>query len=503
MQYQPNTGLLAGIDHMSPLELCPVDEYYLRMAQSDFLAGRKDSQATKAFFYRTPPFNGSYAILGGLTAFLRTLREYAFSNEVVKYLKDQNYREEFIRYLQEELIWVRVNVSAPREGSVILPNEPAITIQGDLISVRIAEGILLKQVNYPTLAMTKWHRVCQAAAPGGVMEFARRRAQDDIRTTLYAHLAGAAVTSNSEIRHGFDIPVTGTMGHEWVQSWGDEYTAFGKWLKYNPDKPVLLVDTIDTLKSGLPNAIRAFKKHWDRIKEAGGKPGIRNDSGDLAYITIEERKQLDAAGLEEVLIYQTNDLDEYAIEAIKSQIFTYAPRAGLTPDSVLSRCVWACGTKPGTCYDQPSLGGVMKLTSMDGRAVIKIARDNPIKTSIPAWNQSAFIWDGDEFVCCLVYMHDEDPESLTFACHPDDPSKRLDIGGLEVEYRHRLAYKTHGDILSNPTLEAVRKTVKKETDRLHWTHKRLDKPHKMKVSLSPKLFNLRQGLINSGHLIEG
>lgn len=274
-------------------------------------------------------------------------------------------------------------------------------------------------------------------------EFSRRRAQNDITTTLYAHLAGIDISSNAEIRRGADIPVSGSMGHEWIQSFGDEYEAFDRWLEINPDRPILLVDTISTLKSGVPNAIKAFKKHWNRIKEIGGIPGIRNDSGDLAYLTIEESRMLDEAGLFEVMIFETNDLDEYSIQSIKEQILreSYSSNAviptNMSSNRILRKLVWACGTNPGTCSDQPSIGGVVKLTSIENdlgeeKAVIKIAHDNPIKTSIPGSNRSAHVYTEDgELLCCLIYHKDEKVEKTEIAYHPDDKSKKIILTDYE------------------------------------------------------------------------
>jgi nicotinate phosphoribosyltransferase len=383
-------------------------------------------------------------------------------------------------------------------------------MEGSLLDIRIAEGMLLANVNYPSLSMTKWARVVQAADKGNTMEFSRRRAQDPLRTSLYAYLAGVNISSNSDIRKGIDIPIKGTMGHEEIQSFGDEYEAFDKWLQINPDRPVLLVDTIDTLKSGLPNAIKAFKKHWDCIKAAKGVPGIRNDSGDLAYITIEERLALDKAGLEDVLIFQTNDLDEYLIEDIRQQIFTNSARASLDPNSVISKIVWACGTQPGTCSDQPSIGGVAKLSSVEhwGRecAVIKIAHDNPIKTSIPGSNRSTWIQYNGDIICCLIHGKNEDVSKCAVACHPDDESQRMLLQHMkDLVYipRQRVAFKD-GKITEEfkPDVSNVRKLVRTEENMLHWTFKRLKSPHTMKVSLSKNLYDIRKRLVFGNQLMD-
>jgi nicotinate phosphoribosyltransferase len=508
MNYNPSTNLLSALRSLFPLEICPWDDYYPRMAQTDFLCKRHNLKASKTFFIRKAPFGGAYAILGGLTAFLRILEDYRFDEEVCYALKDQGYRVDFIKFLQKKQR-LNLTVYSGEEGSIFFPNEPAIVFEGSLLDVRFAEGILLKNVNFPTLQITKWQRVCQAAAPGKVMEFARRRAQDDLRVSLYANLAGANLTSNSEIRRGADIKVVGTMGHEWIQSFGDEFEAFDKWLEFNPDRPVLLVDTIDTLKSGIPNAIKAFKKHWDRIKKAGAVPGVRNDSGDLAYITIEERKMFDQAGLNEVCIFETNDLDEYSIETIRQQIFTFAPRAGLDPEEALKKIVWACGTQPGTCSDQPSLGGVAKLSSIerDGaeRPVIKLAKDNPIKTSIPGSNRSAFVLgkNSNELLCCLIHGKNEKLEDTVKAVHPDDEAKFILYYDKEVKYlpRQKIVFDKY-KIKVNPEIQDVQNLIAKEVAMLHWTNKRFQSPHLVKVSLTEDLFDLRQRLIENNDLID-
>jgi len=510
--YAPSENLLEGIKTLFAPELLPWDDYYMRMAQGDFLCGRHKKRATKTFFIRKAPFGGSYAVFGGLTAFLRAVDEFRFTDEVLKGLADMGYRPEFLRHLAREQLRLRLSIDAVPEGSVIFPHEPVVILEGDLISVRLAEGIMLKELNFPTLSLTKWHRVVSVASPGGVLEFARRRAQDSLRTSLYAHLAGCQVTSNAELRRGFKVPVVGTMGHEWIQSFGDEAEAFDKWLEFNPDRPTLLVDTIDTLRSGLPHAIAAFKKHHERIRAAGGRMGIRNDSGDLAYLTIEERMALDKAGLEDVLIYETNDLDENLIQDIKEQIFTVTQRNGMDARRILERIIWAAGTMPGTCYDQPSLGGVAKLGSIenahgDQRAVIKLAKDNPVKCSIPGSNRSFHAWKDGELLACVIHACDEDLKQINIARHPDDYSQSivLDSAAMEFEARQRRAYDSldgEGKLLDSPTLEEVRERVRRETGRLHWTVKRLQNPHTVKVSLSPQVFGLRSIMTGKNLLIQ-
>lgn len=515
MKYAPSKSLLEGIRNLSPLEICPWDDYFPRMAQTDFLSHRHDLLGSKTYFIRKAPFGGSYAVLGGLTAFLRILNDFRFDGIVCEALLDMGYHKGFVEYLKNTHSRILVDVYSIPEGGLFFPNEPAIILEGTLLDIRFAEGLLLKYVNFPSLSFTKWSRVVQAAGPGLTMEFSRRRAQNDIVSSVYAHLGGTTFSSNAEIRRGLDIKIVGTMGHEFIQSHGDEFEAFDTWLEYNPDRPVLLGDTRDTIKSGVPNAIRAFKKHWEKICNAGGVPGFRLDSGDLAYLTIESRREFDEAELHTVNIFETNDLDEYSIESIREQIFSHAPKAGLDPADVLKKCVWACGTQPGTCSDQPSLGGVAKLSSIEDSGhiceVIKLAMDNPIKTSIPGNNRSAWIWNKDtnQIVTCLIYPKYENPDDCRVAMHQDDELKSVPIGKqYTIIPRQQLVYNCGEGNLDrylkmthNTDTGYIRGFHKTELSMLHWTEKRFTNSHTIKVSLSVKLFNLRRRMIKEGLLI--
>jgi len=506
-KYNPQKDLMTGIQGMEPLEMFPWDDYYAQMAQTDFLCGQADVPAVKTAFNRTAPFGGAFTIFGGLTAFLRQLHDYRFDEDVCEGLRDMGFKKEWIEFVKRRER-IRVKVYANAEGSIFLGNEPVVSLVGSSHDLRIAEGMLLKYTNFASLLVTKWERIVRAALPAGVIEFGRRRAQHDLRVTLYSYLAGTSGTSNDEIRRWFAIPKTGTMGHEWVQTFGDDFVAFDTWLKYNPDRATLLLDTINTLESGVPAAIKAFQKHRNAIIRAGGKPAGRNDSGDLAYLSSAEAQQYNAAGLGDVGVMNTNDLDEYSITSIKEQIKRHCIELGAPPDHTMMRLGWAVGTKGGTCYDQPALGGVMKLQEVDGVARIKIS-DQLVKTSIPGFNKSVFIWKGKELVCCLVYpvkdysvFEDEllrggrRVTELT-AIHPDDISKRLTITDFRAEERQQFVY--DGNDFSadyeRPTLDSVRSRVAGEIGRLHWSHTRLEKPHTIKLSLVPELFELRQKMI--------
>ncbi|HEX5414486.1 MAG TPA: hypothetical protein VFZ25_02395 [Chloroflexota bacterium] len=517
--------LLAGLKKMEPLEVLPGDEYCFEMAQFDFQRGAADEPAAKQFFYRKPPFGGSYALLGGLAGFLRQLSEYRFTDDVLAHYERLGFRGPWLDFLRERK-QLRIQVLAPREGSVIFPHEPVVSLIGPLHDVRIAEGLLLPQVGPATLWLTKWNRLVLAASPIPAVDFGRRRAQDHRRSTLYAYLAGVASTSNAEITAFFDIPCLGTMGHEVPQAIGDEFQAFDEWLTYKPDRPVLLVDTVDSLQSGIPNALRAFAKHWDRIRATGKRPGMRIDSGDLAYLALRALQMIDAAARDRhnpefttIQVMVSGDLDEYTFTAIRRQLVEHAEEHGLDPSTVLSRVMAApAGTMPSTCFDQPSLGGVAKLTEIDGWASIKLSNKRE-KTSIPGLNSSALIWargfDGDwaDLKACAIFPRKlyeardgklvrggEVVTSLTLR-HPDDPAKMMVLTDYLAESREYVPYDSRNGTgftaaWEDPTLSDIRARVRAEVRRLDWSYRRLENPHLAKVSLVPELYDLRQRMID-------
>jgi len=502
---------------MEDTMLYPWDDYAARMAQTDFLEGNMEAPAVKSFFVRNAPFGGSYMLFGGLTEFLRQLNGYRFSDEVCEGLLRQGYRKEWIRYLAEKSR-LRVAVRSHCEGSIFLPNEPPITVSGSLHDMRLVEGMIYRAINPGTLWLTKWHRIVEAAKPSVVADFGMRRAQDANRSTIYAYLAGCSSTSNSEINRWWDIPLVGTMGHEKVQSDGDEYLVFDNWLEYNPDRPVLLVDTINTLESGIPNAIKAFKKHWQRIITAGGKPAVRLDSGDLAYLAMAAVKMLDEAGLQEVAIVITNDIDEYVIANIKTQIHENSHRFALDGEYVLGRIAsFPVGTKGATCFDQPALGGVAKIMEIDGFASIKLTENNPEKTSIPGNNSSAFVFRGEELLGAVLfpvktyqvkngrfYKNGKAVSSMR-VLHPHDGTRQYTIEwGDDIVNRQYAPY--DGEWFTteweNPTLDTICERIQKDISQLDWSHRRPVKSHEIKLSLVPEIYRLRQRMIRQRALRE-
>lgn len=500
------------------------------MAEVDFLSGRGEEVAVKSFFMRKAPFGNAYALLGGITAALRTISDLRFDQmDFVRGALDMGLSPEFVDFLRERKR-LQLEVFAPREGSIFLPNEPIVTLRGPLPDIRLGEGIITEAMNFSTLSLTKWYRLVRTVRPGTVLEFARRRAQNHAIATLMAALAGVKFTSNDEIRRFFALQVIGTMGHEYIQGFGDVFEAFDAWLTHKPDKPVGLIDTKQTMEHDFPLWLKAVLKHKEAIKSADPNIwGWRNDSGDLAYLTIEQYRIFMNHELakeqwfkDRMRIVLTNDLDEYAADEIIRQIRSEAGQAGLNAEDILRRIIWAAGTKPGTCADQSSLGGVAKLMETDGLECIKLAFDaegNPgEKTSIPGFNRSALISSSGEIKCCLIFPDksyfidgmgqlckrcNKQPLRTITACHPNNPGARMEIADYTATYQQELVFSPERGVdpsIRQQTIFEVSSRVQAGVDRIHWSSTRINKPHLLKVSLTPDLFDLRQRMISEGAL---
>lgn len=517
------------------MQLFPWDDYFPRMAETDFLCGRAKVLAVKSFFMRRAPFGGSYALLGGITAALRGIADLNFDDPDFKEgMLEMGYRKDFVEWLAKRK-HLRLQVFAPNEGAVFFPNEPVVSVVGPLADIRLVEGILTEALNFPTLSLTKWYRLVRTVRPGKAIEFGRRRAQNAQKATLYGMLAGCFATSHSDMRCFFDFKVLGTIGHEWVQGFGDVREAFRVWLDYQPEKPIGLVDTKQCLEHDFPIWLDEVANHAEAIKKANPVVwGWRNDSGDLSYLTIEQYIRFHRHPLakdrwfaDRMRVMLTNELDEYAAQSIIQQIRSEAGAAGLDAEDIIRRIIWAAGTKPSTCDDQPSLGGVAKLMEVEAYPCIKLAFDSDrrpgAKTSIPGFNRSALIWDGSgEIKCLLIYpahryhvrssgrildLVGKQEISTLIACHPDNPGLRMEITDYYATPQQYLLYNSLNrpigwltDDWGDPTIEYVVKEVQENVDQLHWSMTRLDKPHLMKISLTPDLFELRQRMIQAGVL---
>jgi nicotinate phosphoribosyltransferase len=346
------------------------DLYQINMTESYWEDDIHNRKAVFEVYFRKLPFGNGYAIFAGLERIIQYLNHFHFSETDLAYLRDElGYDDDFLSYLKT--LRFTGNVYSVLEGEMIFGNEPIVRIEAPLAEAQLIETAILNIVNYQTLIATKAARIKQVAGNDTVMEFGTRRAQEmdaAIWGTRAAFIGGFQATSNVRAGKLFGIPVSGTHAHSFIQAYKDEYIAFHKYARRHKDC-VFLVDTYDTLKSGVPNAIRVAKELGDKINFIG----IRLDSGDLAYLSKKARVMLDEAGFHDAKIVASNDLDENTIINLKSQ------------DAKID--IWGIGTKLITAYDQPALGAVYKLVSIeneDGQMIdtIKISA-NPEKVSTP------------------------------------------------------------------------------------------------------------------------
>lgn len=532
--YNPQTNLLQGIRQAFPLQMFPWDHYFVTMAEADVLDGRSEVLAVKSWFVRQAPFGGSYLLLGGITDALRTINELSLADsDFLAGMEDMGMCPSFINWLEHEKR-LRLMVYAPPEGSVFFPNEPIVTVHGCLPHIRLAEGILTEALNFATLSLTKWHRFARTIRPGEGLEFSRRRSQNHLKASLYSVLGGCKRTSNSELRRFFEVWVAGTMGHEYMQSYGDVGTAFRAWLRCQPGKPIGLVDTKQCLEHDFLTWLECVQEFAETIKAANPAIwGWRNDSGDLAYLTIEQYRRFLKHSLaqdpwfrERMRIVLTNELDEYSAQSIIAQIRTQAAAAGMDAEDILRRIIWAAGTKPGTCADQPAIGGVAKLMAADGFACLKLAFDADgrpgLKTSIPGFNKSAIICNADgDIMGVVVYPSHfivyngliwdsvlRVPIKPLMAINLNNPDRRLEVDVYTAVAQQELVYDSHRDDgswtgkFADQTVAEVQARVSAGVDSLPWTAARLDKPTPVPVFLIPELFDQRQRMIQQGVLRE-
>ena len=467
------------------------DFYSLTMAQGYWLEGQKQ-KAVFEMFFRRQPFGGGYAIFAGLDTLLENLENFSFSDDDIAYIKSLNiFKGDFIDYLKK--FRFKGSLWAMNEGTVVFSGEPLIRIEGGLIECQLIEGMLLNTINYQSLIATKTRRVWLASNMGSIMEFGLRRCHGPdgaLTASRAAYIGGASGTSNTLAGKTFGIPVRGTMAHSWVMSYPNEEAAFDAYARIYPDSSVFLVDTYDTLKSGIPSAIRIGKK----LKEQGRNFGIRLDSGDVHYLSVEARRMLDEAGLNNAAITASNDLDESIIETLV--------RENAPIDS------WGVGTQMVTGGTDSAFTGVYKLAAChdeDGsiRPVMKLS-DNPEKTSNPGVKQVWRVTDASGGVVADVISLDA----------PDDDILQKGASYIfwhpQADYRHfqhridgsveplLIKFMENGDLCRPlPSLNDIRDKSAASLDCFDSSYKRLLNPHVYKVSITEKLRNLKLELINN------
>ncbi|HAP9252286.1 TPA: nicotinate phosphoribosyltransferase, partial [Enterococcus faecium] len=462
------------------------DLYQINMMQTYWELGRADLHAVFECYFREMPFNHGYAVFAGLERLVNYLENLTFNDSDIAYLRGlEVYPEGFLEYLQN--FEFKATVRSAREGELVFANEPLIQVEGPLAHCQLVETALLNMVNFQTLIATKAARIKSVIGEDPLLEFGTRRAQEldaAVWGTRAAYIGGADATSNVRAGKIFGIPASGTHAHSLVQSYGNDYEAFMAYAKTHKDC-VFLVDTYDTLKSGVPSAIRVAKELGDKINFQG----VRIDSGDMAYISKRVREQLDAAGFTEAKIYASNDLDEATILNLKMQ------KAKID--------VWGVGTKLITAYDQPALGAVFKLVSIEddeGKMMdtIKLS-SNAEKVTTPGKKQ---VWritrnfdgksEGD-----YVTLWDEDPreEEAIFMFHPVHTFINKTVRDFTARPVLQDIFIEGKRVYELPALNEIKEYTKENLDSLWEEYKRDLNPQKYPVDLSTECWNHKMAIM--------
>lgn len=468
------------------------DLYELTMMQGYYEKGQNENVIFDVFF-RQNPCNNGYSVCAGLDQVIDYIKNLHFTYDDVDYLRGLGiFKEDFLHYLSG--FHFSGDIYAIPEGTVVFPKEPLLKVVAPIMEAQLVETAILNIINHQSLIATKTSRIVFAANGDGIMEFGLRRAQGP-DAGLYgaraAMIGGCVGTSNVLAGQMFDVPVMGTHAHSWIMSFPDEYTAFKTYAEMYPDNCTLLVDTYDTLKSGVPNAIRVFQEFKD-----AGKPlikyGIRLDSGDLAYLSKEARKMLDEAGFPEATICASNDLDEFLLHDLKMQ--------GAAIDS------WGVGTNLITSKDCPSFGGVYKLAAIQnekGEFVPKIKiSENTEKITNPGNKTIYRIYEkaSGKIKADLICFADEviDPKQDLLLFDPMDTWKKTKLAGGTYTVREILLpiFKNGECLYKSPTLKEIAAYCREEKDTLWDETKRLFYPHRVYVDLSQKLYNVKQSLLD-------
>ena len=459
------------------------DLYELTMLAGYLEQGMHERPAVFDLFFRNNPFLGSYAVFAGLETALCYLEELAFNDEELSYLDGLRiFRPAFISYL--EGFRFKGSITAPAEGSVVFAREPLLTVEGGLSEAQFVETALLNIINFQTLVATKGARIKLAAGGGTVLEFGLRRAQGPdggLSEARAAYIGGVRSTSNVLAGKTFGIPVRGTHAHSWIMAFPDELTAFRRYADSFPDSTILLIDTFDTLKSGLPNALVVARE----LKERGhALVGVRIDSGDLAYLSRQVRDAFDEAGFPAVKILASNELDEHVIESIRSE--------GGKVD------IYGVGTRLATCAGEGggALGGVYKLVRVGDEPKLKLTSDIS-KATLPGRKKvlRAVAPDGS-FIQDVIALEGEEvlPGALVF--DPANPVQHVRIPSHASFTEVRSLVMGDGARCApSPTLEASAERASHELSRLPEGCHRLVNPHLYKVSISQELNTLRLRLM--------
>lgn len=473
-----------------------MDLYELTMANGYFNDGDRESRVAFDVFYRRNPDRGGFAIFAGLEQIVEYIEDLHFSEEDVEYLRSLNtFTDEFLEYLKE--FKFTGDLYAFPEGTIMYPNEPIITVVAPLIDAQIVETAILAQVNHQSLVATKTARIVKAAEGKAVSDFGARRAHN-MDAAVYgaraSYIGGASGTATVLAGQMFNIPVSGTMAHSWVMYYKDEYEAFKHYAENYPDNTVLLVDTYDTIKSGIPNAIRVAKE----VLEPMGKrlKGIRIDSGDLAYQSIKVRKMLDDAGLQDCKIIVSNSLDEHTISSLNMQ------KARIDGYGVGERLI----TGASSDYSEETLsllGAVYKIAAVEenGEFAPRIKISGSVeKITNPGLKKVYRIYDQNgKAKADLIAKADEtvDMTGEYRFVDPDMPWRNLKFTNCTAKPLQVKIFEKGKRVYELPALEEIREYVKKQlTDEIWEEEQRFVNPHKHYMDMTPDYYDLKMSLLN-------
>jgi nicotinate phosphoribosyltransferase len=466
------------------------DFYEFTMAGGFWNSSARNTVGYYDMYFRTVPDGGGYVIACGLESMIEYLSHLHFTDEDIKYLRSKKiFAEDFLDYLKDFRFCC--DVWAVPEGTPMFPGEPFVTVRGPVIQAQLLETMILICMNHQTLIATKASRVVRAAKGRPVMEFGARRAQGYAAAILgarAAYIAGCDSTSCTISDRDYHIPASGTMAHSWVQLFPSEYEAFAAYAKSYPDKCVLLIDTYNVLKSGLPNAIKCFR---EVVLPTGNRPlGVRIDSGDVTYLTKKMRKILDDEGFEDCKIVVSNSLDEYIIADLLAQ--------GAQIDS------FGVGERLITSRSEPVLGGVYKLTAIEdenGNIIPKIKlSENVSKITTPCFKQIYRLYsrDTDKALADIVTLHDEkidDSKDLTIF-DPEFTWKKKTVTNFYAKPLMEKIFENGQLVYTLPSIEEIKSHCASQMETVWDEVKRFENPHKYYVDLSEKLWSIKQKMLD-------
>jgi len=452
------------------------DYYEFTMAQGYYYEGYEKTKANFDYFFRSLPFGGGYAVFAGLGDLVENLKKFRFGKRDLEFLRERGFKSEFLTYLQK--FRFRGDIYSVREGEVVFANEPLIRVEAGIIEAQLIESILLNLINFESLIATKASRIKQVVGERIFIDFGLRRAQGfgSIHASKASVIGGADGSSHVLSAFLYNIQTSGTMAHSWIESFESEIIAFRKFVEHHPENCILLVDTYDTLRSGLPNAITVAKE----MKERGQQlRGIRLDSGDLSYLSKQARKMLNNAGLEDVKIMVSNQLDEYIIKSLIEQ------------DSPIDG--FGVGTKLVVGDGEGAFDGVYKLTFFNGKPRMKKS-DNLEKVVLPGIKKVyRYLDERKNFFADGILLEKETHSNRIY--HPVFQSRTTNIRGKDaIELLHQVI--KDGEPVSD--LTSVHKAADYCRERmalLPEEHKRFENPHIYKVGISPELKELQKSMI--------